>query len=99
MSIEKARLTVVRSDKQQLSGKGGDRKTLRADPSKAGQPVCMGPYETALCASRPGGELALVMPHPGRGSSTLCLRRVRSVVQSSQVLVLKQENERRRLGA
>lgn len=53
MSIEKARLIVVRSHKQQLSGYGGDRKTLRADPSKAGQPVCMGPYGTALCASGP----------------------------------------------
>lgn len=53
MSIEKARLIVVRSHKQQLGGYGGDRKTLRADPSKAGQPVCMGPYGTALCASGP----------------------------------------------
>jgi len=90
----------VRSDKQQLGGKGGDRKTFREDSSKAGQLVCMGPYETALCASRPQRIADFSDASPKKMFQYALFKKGQEcVVQFSKVLVFKQENERRRLGA
>lgn len=88
----------MRSDKQQLSGKGGDRKTFKGDSGKAGQSVCMGPYETALCPSRPWRTAGFHDAAPmKRFQYALFKSGQECMVQFSKVLVFEQN--KRRLGA
>lgn len=80
--------------------KEGTEKLPEWGSSKADQPVCMGPYETALWASRPQRIAGFRDAAPKKKLQYALLKKGQEyVVQFSKVLIFKQDNERRRLGA